>query len=169
MTYTPNTWKNGDIITAEKLNALEQAVAESSGMQLYGPYYAYTGFDPDEYTYTDATLTSGSGHNLEFGEAWSYDDETESWTKVCAPMDTDFYVFPVSASINPHPKSDPVATVDISMDGYDARMSANQYNPSYPRIYYNNRTGENVVIDGGNITFVFYSPVELVPFSSVFE
>lgn len=27
MAYTPNTWKDGDIITAEKLNALEQGVA----------------------------------------------------------------------------------------------------------------------------------------------
>lgn len=27
MAYTPNVWKDGDIITAEKLNALEQGVA----------------------------------------------------------------------------------------------------------------------------------------------
>jgi hypothetical protein len=26
MAYTPNTWKDGDIITADKLNALEQGV-----------------------------------------------------------------------------------------------------------------------------------------------
>jgi hypothetical protein len=26
MAYTPNTWKDGDVITADKLNALEQGV-----------------------------------------------------------------------------------------------------------------------------------------------
>ena len=30
MGYTPNTWVVGDVITAEKMNALEQAVAEAS-------------------------------------------------------------------------------------------------------------------------------------------
>lgn len=31
MSYSPTNWQNGDIITAEKLNKLENGVAESSG------------------------------------------------------------------------------------------------------------------------------------------
>ena len=31
MSYTPNTWQNGDVLTAEKMNALEQAVASGGG------------------------------------------------------------------------------------------------------------------------------------------
>lgn len=27
MAYTPNTWKDGDVITAEKLNAIEQGIS----------------------------------------------------------------------------------------------------------------------------------------------
>lgn len=31
MSYTPNTWSDGDILTAAKMNALEQAVASGGG------------------------------------------------------------------------------------------------------------------------------------------
>lgn len=31
MAYTPTTWTDGDVITAEKLNKLEQAVKTASG------------------------------------------------------------------------------------------------------------------------------------------
>jgi hypothetical protein len=31
MTYTPTEWKNGDVITAEKLNKLEDGVASAGG------------------------------------------------------------------------------------------------------------------------------------------
>ena len=31
MSYTPNVWQNGDILTADKMNALEQAVASGGG------------------------------------------------------------------------------------------------------------------------------------------
>ena len=31
MSYTPNTWSDGDILSAEKMNALEQAVASGGG------------------------------------------------------------------------------------------------------------------------------------------
>ena len=31
MSYTPNTWSDGDILTADKMNALEQAVASGGG------------------------------------------------------------------------------------------------------------------------------------------
>lgn len=31
MAYTPTNWKDGDIISAEKMNKLEQGVAESGG------------------------------------------------------------------------------------------------------------------------------------------
>lgn len=39
MSYTPTTWTNGDTITAEKLNKMEQGIA-GAGLQLYGPYRA---------------------------------------------------------------------------------------------------------------------------------
>ena len=31
MSYTPDVWQNGDILTADKMNALEQAVASGGG------------------------------------------------------------------------------------------------------------------------------------------
>lgn len=31
MSYTPNTWKSGDVVTSAKLNKLEQGVANASG------------------------------------------------------------------------------------------------------------------------------------------
>ena len=31
MAYTPTTWNNGDIITAEKLNKIENGVAQAGG------------------------------------------------------------------------------------------------------------------------------------------
>lgn len=31
MSYTPNTWSDGDILSADKMNALEQAVASGGG------------------------------------------------------------------------------------------------------------------------------------------
>lgn len=33
MAYTPTTWADGDIITAEKMNKLEQGVADGQGVQ----------------------------------------------------------------------------------------------------------------------------------------
>ena len=40
MSYTPTTWANGDTITAEKLNKMEQGIA-GADLQLYGPYNAF--------------------------------------------------------------------------------------------------------------------------------
>ena len=31
MSYTPNEWKKGDVVTSEKLNHMEQGIAESGG------------------------------------------------------------------------------------------------------------------------------------------
>lgn len=31
MSYTPNVWANGDVVTSEKLNAMEQGIAAASG------------------------------------------------------------------------------------------------------------------------------------------
>lgn len=39
MAYTPTEWATGDVITAQKLNKMEQGIA-SAGLQLYGPYFA---------------------------------------------------------------------------------------------------------------------------------
>ena len=30
MTYTPTEWKTGDVVTAEKLNKMEQGIADNS-------------------------------------------------------------------------------------------------------------------------------------------
>ena len=46
MSYEKQTWANGDIITAEKLNHIEDGIeaieseGSSSSFQLSGPYYA---------------------------------------------------------------------------------------------------------------------------------
>lgn len=37
MAYTPTTWTDGDVITAEKLNKLEQAVKAASGAKKGAP------------------------------------------------------------------------------------------------------------------------------------
>lgn len=42
MAYTPTEWATGDIITAQKLNKMEQGIA-GAGLQLYGPYFATRG------------------------------------------------------------------------------------------------------------------------------
>lgn len=39
MAYTPTEWATGDVITAQKLNKMEQGIA-GAGLQLYGPYKA---------------------------------------------------------------------------------------------------------------------------------
>ena len=39
MAYTPTEWATGDVITAQKLNKMEQGIA-GAGLQLYGPYFA---------------------------------------------------------------------------------------------------------------------------------
>lgn len=40
MAYTPTEWATGDVITAQKLNKMEQGIADA-GLQLYGPYNAF--------------------------------------------------------------------------------------------------------------------------------
>lgn len=32
MSYTPNTWKSGDVVTSAKLNNMEQGIANAGGM-----------------------------------------------------------------------------------------------------------------------------------------
>lgn len=39
MSYNPTEWTTGDVITAQKLNKMEQGIA-GAGLQLYGPYKA---------------------------------------------------------------------------------------------------------------------------------
>lgn len=47
MSYTPNTWSDGDILSAEKMNALEQAVASGGG-------------GSSDFSTAEATVTNGS-------------------------------------------------------------------------------------------------------------
>lgn len=54
MAYTPTEWATGDVITAQKLNKMEQGIA-GAGLQLYGPYYANSG---------DVTIASGQIGNV---------------------------------------------------------------------------------------------------------
>lgn len=35
MAYTPNTWKNGDVVTSSKLNNLEQGVAAAGALYVH--------------------------------------------------------------------------------------------------------------------------------------
>ena len=42
MAYTPTEWKNGDVITAEKLNKLEEGVQEASENNLKYINFAYS-------------------------------------------------------------------------------------------------------------------------------
>ena len=51
MSYTPHTWASGETITAAKLNALEQGVAEGGGGAII--YHTY---DVDNGTIEDDTL-----------------------------------------------------------------------------------------------------------------
>lgn len=60
MPYEPHTWEIGDVITAERLNALEQAVANAS------PYDAEIKFYHDNNSSHDwvATIVSGTYSDL---------------------------------------------------------------------------------------------------------
>lgn len=53
MAYTPTEWATGDVITAQKLNKMEQGIA-GGGVQLYGPYNAYA----------TATISANSGEDI---------------------------------------------------------------------------------------------------------
>ena len=55
MSYTPHTWTVGDVITAERLNALEQAVAGASGYDAE-VYIYHSGSTADSYV---GTIVSG--------------------------------------------------------------------------------------------------------------
>lgn len=62
MAYTPNTWVVGDVITADKLNALEQAVAENSQNSSYDAeikiYHSDSSGDGYELTIVSGTFAS---------------------------------------------------------------------------------------------------------------
>ena len=60
MSYTPHTWTVGDVITAERLNALEQAVAGASGYDAE-VYIYHSGSTADPYV---ATIVSGDFASL---------------------------------------------------------------------------------------------------------
>lgn len=53
MAYTPTEWKNGDVITAEKLNKLEEGVQEANGEKFV--------------TVFDGSITTASSGNLAMG------------------------------------------------------------------------------------------------------
>lgn len=59
MAYIPNTWVVGDVITADKLNALEQAVADNSQKSSYDAEITiyHDGNSSHEYEFT---IVSGS-------------------------------------------------------------------------------------------------------------
>ena len=59
MAYTPTNWQNGDVITAEKLNNIENGVASAVGAPSYDLVLAYADTD------SDPVLT---GHGLSFDE-----------------------------------------------------------------------------------------------------
>ena len=52
MSYTPNTWSDGDILSAEKMNALEQAVASGGG-----------GGGSSDFSTANVTITNNSDAN----------------------------------------------------------------------------------------------------------
>ena len=60
MSYTPHTWTVGDVITAERLNALEQAVAGASGYDAEVHIY-HSGNSADSYV---GTIVSGDFASL---------------------------------------------------------------------------------------------------------
>lgn len=58
MSYTPTEWKSGDVITSEKLNNLEQGVADASGGGTGGGALIVSYTDRTEDETTILTLTS---------------------------------------------------------------------------------------------------------------
>lgn len=60
MSYTPHTWDTGDVITAERLNALEQAIAGMSGYDAE-VYIYHSSNSADSYT---STIVSGDFSTL---------------------------------------------------------------------------------------------------------
>ena len=46
MSYTPTEWQRGDIVTSQKLNKLEQGVANAGGSGIFYVTKIFTGSDP---------------------------------------------------------------------------------------------------------------------------
>ena len=61
MSYAPHTWTVGDVITAERLNALEQGVASGGGGYDAEVYIYHGGSSSDSYT---GTIVSGDFASL---------------------------------------------------------------------------------------------------------
>ena len=59
MSYTPNTWANGDTITAQKLNNIEQGVANNVPDAIIDIYHSNNSGDSYEFT-----IVSGSYNSL---------------------------------------------------------------------------------------------------------
>ena len=70
MSYTPTNWENGDIITAEKLNKLENGVADSGGSggdsNIFAIHYTIDGTfaATSDKTYTEIQTAVAAGKEL---------------------------------------------------------------------------------------------------------
>ena len=58
MSYTPNTWATGDTITASKLNAMEQGIANAGSIMLVGYDSSLSRFDKTVQEIYDAFSSS---------------------------------------------------------------------------------------------------------------
>lgn len=68
MSYNKTTWTAGDTITAEKLNNIENGVAEASGAQFTFPVYAHHAGTPDTVLVDTITAVSGQWVTIDIAE-----------------------------------------------------------------------------------------------------
>lgn len=70
MAYSKQQWQDGDIITAEKLNHMEDGIKASNGVMVITPYWDDDGIMKSNYTYEEILDAGYNGQIviLQFGE-----------------------------------------------------------------------------------------------------
>lgn len=80
MSYTPTEWKNGDTITAEKLNKIEEGIEDTSNTFIINYEYANE-VDILDKTYNEIKMAALSGKNVICVKNDSWDDPEYGYTK----------------------------------------------------------------------------------------
>ena len=139
MAYNPTEWATGDIITAQKLNKMEQGIA-GAGLQLYGPY------------------TASGTVSIEAGETDSValqNMENVNGITVDFPDDTAALILPVSYAI--------VSTQTCAVQGvWGPSVYDGSWLPAGLKLL-NTATDEST--SSGTVQLNFYSTVEFPPLS----
>ena len=75
MSYTPTTWECGDVVTAEKLNKIEQGIADSGGGTSLAPFVVNATYDSVNQTYIPDKTLAETLEAIEDGRTVLFRDE----------------------------------------------------------------------------------------------